>query len=37
MMKVQIYLGNYCYDPAGSSDKASNRINGNGKRMENKK
>ena len=25
-MEVQIYLGNYCYDAAGSSDKASNMI-----------
>lgn len=25
-MEVQIYLGNYCHDPAGSSDKASNMI-----------
>ena len=23
-MEVQIYLGNYCYDPAESSDKVSN-------------
>lgn len=39
MMKVQIYLENYCYDPTESSDKALNTINvsRNGKRMDNKK